>query len=298
MTRRLANTLLLAAAAIWGLGFIAQSTAMDAMAPIVFTGLRFLTAAFALLPLALWEIRRMPVVARPQARQIASFALAGSILFLAMAFQQAGLVTTTVTNSGFLTGTYVLIVPVLAIIILRQHPHPIVWPCAAGVLAGIYLLSGGQLSGLNRGDMLTLICAVFWAFHVLAIGVLAGRNQALFTLAFVQFLTCGLLGTAIGLSLEGTTATAVANALPEILFAGAISGGVAFTIQIFAQKHTTASQAAIFLSTEALFAALFGALFLAERLSLMGAIGCGLIFASILAVQLAPERQTAPGQSA
>lgn len=285
-----AHALLLLAALIWGMGFIAQSTAMADLGPITFTGLRFLAAAIALSPLAWLECRRMQLKpSKVENLPIRAMVITGTVLFAAQAFQQAGLVTTTVTNSGFLTGTYVLLVPLISLIVMRIVPHPAIWPCAFAVIAGIYLLSGGQLSSLSIGDGLTMICAIFWAIHVLLIGRLAETGNHPFTLAFTQFLVCGLLGTLIGLPLEQPGLADISVTMVEILFAGVISGGVAFTLQIMAQRHTTSSRAAIFLASEALFAALFGAVFLGERLSLMGLAGCGLIFAAIISIQLLPE---------
>lgn len=290
MQRATANALLLVTGAIWGMGFVAQSTAMDAIGPVFFTGVRFLAAAIAVAPLALWEMRRARAAGSPPltGRQWRSFALLGCLLFASLAAQQIGLLTTTVTNSGFLTGTYVVLVPVIAVLALREFPHPVVWPAAAMTLGGIWLLSGGALSGLTEGDWWTLLCAFIWACHVIALGRFVRGAPRPFTLAFTQFVVCGLIGCAIAPFIEPVSLDLIVAAAPEIAFAGIVSGGVAFTIQAVAQRHTTAPQAAIFMSTEAPFAALFGALLLAERIPAIGIIGCALIFAAILAVELVP----------
>ena len=286
MSRTQANLCLLLAGAAWGMGFVAQSTAMAAIGPMLFVGLRFLVATVATLPFALREWRRAE---KPLTRtDWIGFTGIGLALFFGMAFQQVGLLFTTVTNSGFLTGLYVVFVPILMVIVLRRLPHPIVWPGAALAFAGIWLLSGGNLARMNIGDTLTVACAVFWALQVLLIGIYATRSGRPLTLSAVQFALCALLGLAAAAVLEPISWTAIRAALPEILYAGIFSSGLAFSLQAIAQRHTTAAQAAIFLSSESLFAALFGALFLSERIPAIGYVGCLLIFAAILLVEIVP----------
>ena len=286
MSRTHANLILLLAGAMWGMGFVAQSTAMQAIGPFLFVGLRFVVATVAMLPFALLEQARAPA---PLARgHWGVFGAIGLFLFGGMAAQQIGLMTTSVTNSGFLTGTYVVMVPFLAVLIYRQWPHPVVWPGAMLTLAGIWLLSGGVLTALTTGDWLTLLCALFWAFQVLLISRYAAESGRPVTLAVVQFAVCGAIGLTAALLLEPIEPAAILAALPEILYAGIFSGGIAFTLQVIGQRYTTAPQAAIFLSTEAVFAALFGALLLGERLPPVGFVGCALIFAAILVVELFP----------
>lgn len=303
MKRTTANALLLVTGAVWGMGFVAQSTAMDAIGPIFFTGVRFLTAALAVLPFALWETRRAAARNEPKltGRQWRSFALLGAILFASLAAQQIGLLTTTVTNAGFLTGTYVVLVPVIGVLLLREFPHPVVWPAAAMTLGGIFLLAGGRLDGLVEGDLWILLCALLWAFHVIALGRFVRDASRPFTLACTQFFVCGVIGCALAPFFEPVALDLVVAAAPEVLFAGAISGGLAFTLQAVAQRYTTAPQAAIFMSTEAPFAALFGALLLAERIPAIGWVGCALIFIAIVAVEivpmLRPQRVSAPHNS-
>jgi len=286
VSRTNANLILLLAGAMWGMGFVAQSTAMAAIGPFLFVGLRFAVAAVAMFPFALREHARAPQ-ALP-ARHWRAFLAIGLLLFGGMTAQQIGLMTTTVTNSGFLTGTYVVMVPFLAVLIYRQWPHPAIWPGAALALAGIWLLSGGELAAFTTGDWLTLLCALFWAFQVLLISRYAADSGRPVTLAVVQFAVCAALGLTLAAALEPIDPTAIAAALPEILYAGIFSGGIAFTLQVIGQRYTTGPQAAIFLSTEAVFAALFGAILLGERLPPTGLIGCVLIFAAILVVEGLP----------
>jgi drug/metabolite transporter (DMT)-like permease len=286
MTHGRANILLLAAGAIWGLGFVAQSSAMSSIGPFMFVAVRFLIAALTVLPLAAREARNAP--GKLERSDYFGYVFIGLLLFAGAAFQQIGIMTTSVTNSGFLTGLYVVMVPFLAVVLFWQWPHPVVWPCAMTALAGIYLLSGGKLEGLAIGDWLTVACAAFWALQIIFINRIAIRSGRPIMLALVQFIVCGVLGLIIALATERIELFAMLAAAPEILFAGIFSSGIAFTLQAVGQRFTTAPQAAIMLSSEALFAAVFGAFILGERISFQGAIGCALIFVAMIAVELVP----------
>ncbi|MDS1135850.1 DMT family transporter [Nitratireductor indicus] len=291
MSRIQANILLLLAGAMWGMGFVAQSTAMDAIGPFLFIGLRFAIACISMLPFAIWESRAS--TARLAPRDWRNFGLIGLLLLTGMAAQQIGLLTTTVTNSGFLTGLYVVMVPFLVVLLFRQWPHRVVWPAALSALAGIWLLSGAGEVSLQPGDWLTILCALFWALQVIMIARSAAHTGRPVTLAVTQFGITAVLALAIALVMEPFDLSAIRAALPEILYAGIFSGGIAFTLQVVGQRYTTAPQAAIFMSTEAVFAALFGALFLGERLPSTGFAGCALIFAAILAVEIVPALRPA-----
>ena len=286
MSRIQANLLLLVTGAIWGLGFVSQSVAMDKIGPFLFVGLRFAIAFVTVLPLALRETRGAE--ARIAAADWRGFLLIGVFLFAGAATQQVGIMTTSVTNSGFLTGLYVVMVPFLGILLFRQRPHLVVWPAALSALAGIFLLSGGRIEALHPGDWLTILCALFWALQILFVTRVVGESGKPITLAATQFAVCAVLGIAVALIAEPVDWRAVYDAAPELLFSGIVSSGIAFTLQIVGQRHTTAPQAAIFLSSEALFAALFGAIVLGDRLPPSGLIGCLLIFAAMLAVELVP----------
>jgi drug/metabolite transporter (DMT)-like permease len=286
MSHARANMLLLFAGAIWGMGFVAQSSAMDSVGPWFFIGLRFAVATLTMLPLALRENMRAGTL--PARDDLLKFAGIGFTLFLGMAAQQSGLLTTSVTNSGFLTALYLIMVPLLGIALFRQMPHFVIWPAALCALLGIFLLSGGKLDAMRDGDLLTILCAFFWALQILLINRYANASGLPVTLAVTQFAVTAALGFAAALSFERIDWTAAILAAPEILFAGVFAGGLAFTFQAVGQRHTTASQAAIILSSEALFAALFGALILEERLPPVAWLGCALIFAAILAAELVP----------
>lgn len=287
MTRVQANLVLLLAAAIWGGGFVAQATAMDAIGPFWFVGLRFAIAALACLPFALLEQRK--IGSAPGRRDLRSFVLVGLALFAGAITQQIGLQTTTVTNSSFLTGLYVVIVPVISIVLFRKAPHWIIWPVALMALMGIFLLSGGTLAHVSVGDMWSILCAAFWALQIVLAGHFIARLPRPLALSTTQFATCAILALGMAIVLEPISLAAIEGALVEILYVGLISSGLAFVLQVIGQRYTTAPQAAIFLSSEALFGSFFGALFLGEKLPPIGYFGCGLIFAAMLIVEVVPE---------
>lgn len=287
MSRIQANLVLLLAAAIWGGGFIAQSQAMAWLGPNWFNALRFALATLAVLPFAMKEAAasRHPL----SGRDWMWFALVGLSLLAAQTTQQIGIQTTTVTNASFLTGLYVVLVPLIAVFVLSRRPHWIVWPAAALTLFGILLLSGGSLSALNSGDTLVILCAVFIAIQITLTPIAVGNSGRPLALAVTQFAVC-TIGAGMGaVAFEPIDIQSITSALPEILYGGLLSSGLAFSLQIIGQRYTTASQAAIFLSAEALFGALLGAIILSETLPATGYLGCALIFAAILMVELVPE---------
>jgi drug/metabolite transporter (DMT)-like permease len=286
MSRTKANAILLITAAIWGMGFLAQSDAMDHIGPFFFIALRFSVATLAMLPLALKESRNAPVALSKSDWQ--AFGGIGFILFLGMLSQQSGLLTTSVTNSGFLTGLYLIMVPLLGIVLYREWPHWVVWPAALVALLGIFLLSGGHLDRFVVGDWYTILCALFWAMQILFITRYANKTNRPITQAVTQFAVTAVFGWILALTFERLDWTAVILASDDILFAGVIAGGIAFTMQSIGQRHTTAAQAAIILSSEALFAGLFDALVFHRKLSAMSLTGCAMIFIAMLAVELVP----------
>lgn len=289
MRRSAANLLLLTAGAIWGMGFVAQSTAMDHVDPLVFVASRFTIASLVLTPFALVETRRH--AGGLDAGIFWKFALIGAAMFGGMATQQVGLLTTSVSNSGFLTGLYVVFTPLLVVLVFRELPHPVIWPGAGLALLGIFLLSGGNFAALTVGDLLTILGALFWAAQVMLIARYVGSTGRPLLLAAVQFYTVALLAC-VGVVIAGESVQlgTLLAAGPELLYTGVFAGGLAFTLQIIAQRYTTASQAVIFLSSEAPFAALFGALFLGERIGWVALTGCLAILVAMLLVELVPSQ--------
>ena len=294
MSRPQANLILILVALIWGSAFVAQNLGMKAIGPFAFTGLRFLLGALIVLPLAQREYRRL--AQRGQAfnrREWLGCIGLGALLFFGAAFQQIGIVSTTVTNAGFFTALYVPLVPLLGWLLFRHLPHWVVWPASAGCVAGTWLLGGGELSALNTGDYWVLSSTIFWAAHVLFVGRVASEKGAPITVAMTQFVVCGVLSLLWVSIAEPLSFAQITAASWSILYAGILSVGVAFTLQVVAQRHTHAADASIILSAETLFAAVAGALFLNETLNPLQLGGCALILAGILAVQLVPLAESA-----
>lgn len=297
MSRVRANLVLLLAGAIWGMGFVAQSTAMDDIGPFLFVSARHAVAALVVLPFALTEHRRARGTSI-EAIPVRDFTFIGLALFAGMSFQQIGLQTTTVTNSGFLTGLYVVFTPLVGIALFRSWPHRVVWPAGFLALIGIAMLSGGSVGGWAVGDSWTVASALAWGFHVALIGRFVGRSGRPLAMTLLQFVVTFVLAGAVAVVFETVSLSGLGNAATEVLYAGTLASGLAFSLQAIGQRYTTAPQAALFLSSEAPFAAIFGALVLSERIGLLGLFGCALIFAAMLAVELVPGLGSGRDQAA
>lgn len=304
MQRSTANLLLLLAGLIWGGGFVAQATAMEDIGPSLFMSLRMSLAALALLPLALIEHRKSgsqsPFFAELMGKGMGASAFyVGVAFFLAMILQQVGLLTTTVTNAGILTGLYVVMVPIMVLLIFGERQLPIVWPCALASFVGIWLLGGGSLNGLTIGDGLVILGAAFSAAHVILLGRTVKNQNRPAQLACFQFaysaglsMLCFAVLRGFDVSFEpAVSQTTLIAAAPEILYAAFLAGAVSFTLMAYCQQYTDAADAAILLSSEALFAAICGAIFLGERLTMTGYLGCAILFAAIATVGVASARQ-------
>jgi drug/metabolite transporter (DMT)-like permease len=289
MTRVQANLLLTLVALIWGSAFVAQNRGMADVGPLLFTGVRFFIGSLVVLPLAVLEWRRLNREGRPLSRldgwHIAGL---GGLMTLGAVMQQVGIQFTSVTNAGFLTAVYVPLVPVLAWLLLKHVAHWSVWPAAAGCLVGAFLLSGAHELSIGVGDLWVVGSAIPWALHVLMVGRWADRMAAPFLVASGQFAVCSLLSLLAAFVMEPVRWAGIQAAAGPIAYTGVLSVGVAFTAQVVAQRYAQAADAAIILSSETLFAAACGYLLLGERLNAAGLIGCGLMLASILLVQLMP----------
>lgn len=281
-----ADLLLLLVALIWGFGFVAQRAGMDHIGPYTYNGIRFLLGGFCLLPLVL---RRPAVPLAERSRQIPlarAGLLAGIVLFLAATLQQVGLQYTTAGKAGFITGLYVVLVPIIGMA-FRQRTNTGTWVGAAAASGGLYLLSVNEALHIEPGDLLELIGALFWAVHVLLLGWLSPRTAPV-RLALVQFLVCGVLSLVTGLVLEPFSLEAVRAAAVPILYGGVCSVGAGYTLQVVVQRRAHPAHAAILLSLESPFAALGGWLLLGELLSGRALVGCSLMLAGMLLSQLWP----------
>lgn len=277
---------LIVATMFWGFAFVAQKNAMAHIGPLGFIGARYIIGGLVVLPLALWEYRRN--THRFSAKQLWLILGLGLVFFLGSWLQQAGLVHTSVTNSGFLTGLYVFFVPLILLVIFKVKPHNVVWICAPLAFVGLFLLAGASVDGFNFGDLMVIGSAVFWALHVLGLGYLSRLTNLPLTVSCMTFLIGGVLGFGFAFPMETPELSQFANGWIEILYAGIFSTAIGFTLQAVGQIHVPPANAAIILSGESLFAALGGAVILGERLTMTGYFGVALLFLAIVLVEALP----------
>lgn len=286
-----ADILMLITAAIWGAAFVAQRLGMDAIGPFLYTGLRFALGALILLPLLL--VLPKPAVKQPLNRGLLlGGLLMGLALTVGINLQQVGLLFTSVTNSGFITGLYVIIVPLLGLFIGHRTGLG-TWMGACLAVLGMFLLSVGDGFQVASGDWLQLAGACVWGVHVLLVGFFASRYDPI-RLAVLQFAVCAVFSLILALVFEDINPGSILQAGPAILYGGVIAVAIGYTLQVVAQRHAIASHAAIILSLEAVFAAIAGALLLDESLHARGYIGCALMLAGMLIAQLWPQKHAAP----
>jgi len=258
-----ARLLLLLTAAVWGMAFTAQRAGMEHMGPLLFNGIRFLLGALVLVPIFGSRVTRamiLPAIA------------AGTVLFAGASLQQWGMVHTTASRAGFITGLYIVFVPLLGAF-SGERESTAAWVGFALALAGLFLLSFREgFHSANPGDVLVLLGAFAWAFHVRLIGGLAIKLDP-GGLALCQFAVCGLVSLLIA-ALVGEPFRGVEEAVIPLAYSGFLSVGLAFTLQVFAQKRVRPSEAGALMALEAVFAALGGWLILKESLSAVELSGC------------------------
>lgn len=279
-TRMRADLLLLLAAAIWGFAFVAQRVGMDFVGPLTFNGVRFALGALVLVPLACARA----ATAAPWRNDLPRGLVLGVVLCGGATLQQWGMVTTTAGKAGFITGLYVILVPLLGLL-ARQRTARNTWLGAVLAVAGMFLLTVTEGFAIARGDVLVLCGALFWAVHVLLIGRYSPRTEPV-RLAALQFAVCAVLSLAGGLVLEHPTIASVRAATWPILYAGLLSTGVAYTLQVVAQQKAPPAHAAIILSLEAVFALLGGLLLLGESLGARELVGCAIMFVGMIVSQV------------
>lgn len=289
MTRVQANLMLLTIAAIWGLAFVYQKTAMDHIGPYTFLAARAAVAAAILAPIA-YFLEAAGRADRPSPGFWLIAGAGGLSFFLGGILQQIGLVTATVTNTGFLTGLYVVITPLLMWLVLARPPGFWVWIAVVLAFAGTWFLGGGTVGGFSTGDWLVVASSFFWATHMLVIEH-SGRHARPIGFTSVQFAVVTLISGACAVALERPTWDILVDAAPEIAYVGVLSSALTFTLLAVALRHTPAAEATIIVSTETVFAAIAGVVLLGEQLLWIGWFGAGLMFSATMIVQLAPDRR-------
>ncbi|NOX47260.1 MAG: DMT family transporter [Chlorobi bacterium] len=275
MTKLQANLLLFLTAIIWGFSFVAQRAGMEFVGPYTFNAVRFALGSLSLVPLVYFlKGKKRNNLKRETKPLIIGGLLAGSVLFIASSFQQVGIVYTSAGNAGFITTLYVIIVPVLGLF-LKHKINKQTWVGAILAIIGLYLLSVKGSFSLGKGDSLVLVSAFFFAAHVIIIGFYTDKVNAI-KISIVQFAVCSLLSLAVAVFIEEIVWATIKQAAIPVLYGGLMSVGVAFTLQVVAQRKALASHAAIILSFESLFAVLGGWLILNEGFTTRALIGCWL----------------------
>lgn len=285
-----ANLLLLLTAMIWGAAFVAQSVAMDDIGPFTFLCSRSILGGIVLLPVIWFRGKRKDPSAPKEKTDGKPLLLGGlfcgAALFTASAFQQIGIQETTAGKAGFITAMYMILVPICGLF-FGKRPGLRVWGAVAAALAGMYLLClyGSGLEGLNRGDLLEMACAVGFTVHILVIDHFSAKVDGV-KMSCIQFFVCGILAFFFMMLLEKPSVLGLLAAAAPVLYAGVLSSGVGYTLQIVAQKDTDPTVASLLMSLESVFSLIFGWILLHEAMTAVELLGCALMFGAIIWVQL------------
>ena len=275
---------------IWGTTFIAQDTGMDDIGPFTFNSVRFFVGFLAIVPLALmFEAKKLKKEFRFDTKTfvILSF-LIGLSLFLGSALQQVALLYTDVANAAFFTIFYVPMVPIIIFIFKKDFLHWSVWPSVILCLIGGYLLTNFQDATVRLGDTLVVLGALFWSTHIIFTGMIIKKYNLPLTIGAIQTLLVALFSFIIGLFSEEFVIANILNEIDSILYAGILSGGFAFVLQIYAQRNITPAPAAIIFSLEGVFATIAAWFLLNQILGINNLLGCFFILSGVLLSQLVP----------
>ena len=275
---------------IWGTTFIAQDTGMDDIGPFTFNAVRFFVGFLAILPLALlFETKKFRLEFKIGFRYFAILSfLIGLSLFLGSALQQVALLYTDIANAAFFTIFYVPMVPIIIFIFKRDSLHWSVWPSVILCLIGGYLLTNFYDATVRLGDTLVILGALFWSTHIIFTGMIVKKYNLPLTLGAIQTLLVALFSLVIGLIYEEFVIENILNEIDSILYAGILSGGFAFVLQIYAQKNINPAPAAIIFSLEGVFATIAAWFLLSQILDFNNILGCLFILGGVLISQLLP----------
>ena len=275
---------------IWGTTFIAQDTGMDEIGPFTFNAVRFFVGFLAICPLAfLFEFKKYKSEFKLDIKtfSVLSF-LIGSSLFLGSALQQVALLYTDVANAAFFTIFYVPMVPIIIFLFRKKSIHWSVWPSVVLCLIGGYLLTNFYDATVRLGDGLVLLGALFWSTHIIFTGMIITKYNLPLTIGTVQTLIVAMFSFIIGSIYEEFIFDNILKEIDSILYAGILSGGIAFVLQIYAQRHITPAPAAIIFSLEGVFATIAAWFLLNQILGINNLLGCFFILCGVLLSQLLP----------
>ena len=275
---------------IWGTTFIAQDTGMDNIGPFTFNSVRFFVGFLAIVPLVfLFELKKFKSEFQLDFKTFATLSfLIGLSLFLGSALQQVALLYTDVANAAFFTIFYVPMVPIIIFIFKKRSIHWSVWPSVVLCLIGGYLLTNFHDATVRLGDTLVILGALFWSTHIIFTGIIVTKYNLPLTLGAIQTLLVALFSFIIGFIYEEFIIENIFNEIDSILYAGILSGGFAFVLQIYAQKNITPAPAAIIFSLEGVFATIAAWFLLNQILGINNLFGCFFIFCGVLLSQLLP----------
>lgn len=287
------NLILLLTALIWGTAFVAQSAGMEHVQPFTYNGVRTLIGGLVLIPVIFLFDRLKPADQRPspdeqkeiRRNSLIGGAACGVVLCVASSFQQFGISMTTAGKAGFITALYIVIVPLLGIFIKKKIPK-ITWLCVGIAVVGFYLLCVKEGFSVSAGDLLVLCCAFFFSIHIMVIDYFNGKQVDGVRMSCIQFLVAGLISLVLMLVFEQPSLENLWAAKGSILYAGVLSCGVAYTLQILGQRDTEPTTATLILSLESVFAALSGWALLHETLTFKELAGCALVFAAVILAQI------------
>ncbi len=275
---------------IWGTTFIAQDTGMDDIGPFTFNSVRFFVGFLAIIPLVfIFEVKKFKQEFRFDIKTFAVLSfLIGLSLFLGSALQQVALLYTDVANAAFFTIFYVPMVPILIFFFKKDSLHWSVWPSVILCLIGGYLLTDFHDAIVRLGDALVILGALFWSTHIIFTGMIVKKYNLPLTIGAIQTFLVALFSFMIGLLYEEFVTESILNEIDSILYAGILSGGFAFVLQIYAQKNITPAPAAIIFSLEGVFATIAAWFLLSQILGINNLIGCAFILSGVLLSQLVP----------
>ena len=275
---------------IWGTAFIAQDTGMDNIGPLTFNSSRFLVGFLTILPFAiLIEKNKIKKEIKNNTKLFIKYLIfMGVSLFLGTFLQQAALQYTNIANAAFFTVFYVPFVPIILFIIYKEKVHWSIWPSIALCIVGVYLLTDFSDSEIMLGDTLVIFCSIFWALHIIFAGKFMQNFNIPMFYATLQAAFVFLLSIFFALIFEEVILSNILLELSSILYAGVLSGGVAFTLQMYAQKNIEEAPAAIIYSLEGVFAAIAGWIILDQFLKFNNIIGCILILFAVILSQILP----------
>jgi len=275
---------------IWGTTFIAQDTGMDDIGPFTFNSVRFFVGFLAIVPLVfLFELKKFKSEFQLDFKTFAILSfLIGLSLFLGSALQQVALLYTDVANAAFFTIFYVPMVPIIIFLFKKRSIHWSVWPSVVLCLIGGYLLTNFHDATVRLGDTLVILGALFWSTHIIFTGIIVTKYNLPLTLGAIQTLIVALFSFIIGFIYEEFIIENILNEIDSILYAGILSGGFAFVLQIYAQKNITPAPAAIIFSLEGVFATIAAWFLLNQILGINNLFGCFFILCGVLLSQLLP----------